>query len=343
MQHIARRTTPTILFFTLSLFGSTLHADIVKGKDRTVQMQLPAGWTSTRLTPDLPDTIQLMATDEKQENGVMVIVEDATDSTQTLADYTKNVSDIYKQKFTDVTCTVPKALKIKKADALRFEIKCTVNGIKLGYLITAFRLDNHFEQVDGWSGQSEFDHNKPILATLSAGLKTTFDQAAPSTPAPAVTGDDQIFKGKDGTVELTLPAGWKTSESPDASVQLTALNAKLDLGVMITVEDRRDLTWDLKTYAEKVATMLKGSSDFTNTSTSPFQNVKVNGSDAIQFEFHAVRDEVRLAYLITVTASERNFLRTTAWSTESRFKTMMSVLSKLPEGLKELPPAKADK
>jgi Ni,Fe-hydrogenase maturation factor len=64
--------------------------------------------------------------------------------------------------------------------------------------------------------------------------------------------------------------------------------------------------------------------------------IKVNDQDAAQFEFHGTAQGTRLGYVVTVVQSDKNFIRVTAWTTESKLKKMKPLMTKLAEGVKEL-------
>ena len=333
---ISDNSTRGVLFFLLAWlagFTTAFGANTIKGKDGTVELKVPDGWKRSDPPANSPDVIQLMGTSAKTDMGVIVQVEDASASTMSLEDYAKAVEKVYQQKFKDVTVTDPKAVKVQGEDAERFEIKCSINGIKLGYVITALKLDSHFEQVVGWAVQSDLEKDRSTLSKLADGLKTTFDQAKPADAAPA--GQDVVLKDADSTVQITLPSGWAGGKAPN-TVKIMALNTKLDLGVMVTVESRVDSTMDLKDYAKTVGDQLIKSPAFSDTSKTDPKPVKVNGQDALQFEFRATRTKIKLAYLITVFQSDKNFLRVTGWSTESKFEKSKPALSAAADGVKEL-------
>ena len=169
---------PSVILALLAVAGSAAvaTADVtVKGKDGSVQVELPDGWAKMETPPSATDAVQLMAINKRNDTGMLVGTEDRSDVTWTLDEYAKRALDRLKKapRFTDVSQTDLRPLRVAGHPAVRCEFRCTVGGVRLAYLNTYVQTDKNFISVSAWSTQSKFDRLKPGLAKLADGVKET--------------------------------------------------------------------------------------------------------------------------------------------------------------------------
>ena len=169
---------PRTCIVLLAVVGGTAIAAAtvsLKGKDGTVTIDLPDGWTNAEPPASANASVQILALNKPAGTGVLVGAEDRADVTWSLKEYATRSIDRLKNspKFTNTSQTDLEAIKVNGHDAVRCEFRCTVGGVKLAYLNTYVQTDKSFLSVSAWSVQSKFDRLKPTLATLATAVKET--------------------------------------------------------------------------------------------------------------------------------------------------------------------------
>ena len=174
-----RRAFASLTFAAVGLSAVAAHAEVtLTGKDDgVVEVTLPDGWEKLDMPASTGPNVQLMAVNKKQDTGMLVAVEDRADLTLTLAEYADRVVErvvertLKAKAFAGATKTDFQPVKVNDNDALRCEIRCTIKGVKLAYLVTIVQTEKNFQNVEGWATQSKFEKAKPARSKLADGAK----------------------------------------------------------------------------------------------------------------------------------------------------------------------------
>lgn len=167
---------------------------------------------------------------------------------------------------------------------------------------------------------------------------------APATPLTASPQNNQTplavpteasqpttITSKDGSLKLTLPAGWIQTEPQQSNIQITAKNPNKDLLVLVGSVNANDIQ-DLDDFASaKRAGMMN--SKLTETSSSELRRTTINGNDGVRFEMSGVTGGVRVHYLVTYVRIDKIVVSVVAWTLESKFSENRPELEQLAFGI----------
>jgi hypothetical protein len=311
---------------------------VVKGKDGSIQLTLPQNWKQEPLPANSGPYLQLYAQNFKLNCGVMVASQSREDIAQTLLENLDATLDNFTKEYPGFTHTVPEPMKLGGHDALRCEAQMEAGGEKLCYIFTAVQTDTSYNQIYAFSTDVKFARLKPALIKLSSSLQEL--KVAPADDTPAVAGKGLPFKTKDATLKITLTRDWKPMETRAGSeVQLALNNVKQDTQLMLITESRDKVKLDLKKYTAMVIESLEKSEEFTGASHTEPEAIQIAGHDALRFDFHAVAAGTKVAYMITVVQTDKNFTRLQFSSTASKFTKFKPTWVKMSDTLKD---SKAD-
>lgn len=136
----------------------------------------------------------------------------------------------------------------------------------------------------------------------------------------------------DSRVELQLPDSWH-QEEPDKPDWLKASND--NRYVMVISENKEDFS-DIAAYASIVVSQMLGK--LKDGKASDAQKIEIGGRPALRYEITGtVSNGLRISYLLTIVETEQRFTQVLAWSLRSQFAASKDELSRLAEGLRELP------
>jgi hypothetical protein len=315
-------------FLAVAVLVGLADAEVIKAPTAPVEITVPAEWTSSPLADGDDAAIKLMILDKDQSHGVIILYEPGAAMDLTLAEYGKMVITQMAGRHTEATYTDFKPVKVDGHDALRCELKGVRENIKLAYVVTVVKAEKSYDQVLAFSTQSQFADSKATLTKISDSFKVH------AMPPAAKDAPQVVVAGKNGNIEMHLPAGWAKSDPGNSDAQLLAVNDRTGCYVQVISEDRRDLTFTLKEYADKAADgMLHRGTDGSKTS---WKSVKINGNDAVQCDLHLTTEHVKLTYLVTIIQTPDNFHQVLAWTLASAFEKLKPELAPLANGLKEI-------
>jgi hypothetical protein len=134
--------------------------------------------------------------------------------------------------------------------------------------------------------------------------------------------------------ELKLPPGWRAGRDLNESAGIEAVDLRHSRYGMVISESRDDYegSLDLETYAVGVRESL--TSDLRHLTMSGPERLKVDGCDAVQFEFEGV-DVVWVRFLFTVVIGRRALHQIVGWSPRSAYSR--KAFEELLRGFRERP------
>ncbi len=141
----------------------------VKAKDGLEEMVLPAGWEAS--TEPLSADSQLLAINADEGTFVQLISENRQDLTLNLRQYAGTVLGNMIKRGTNGSHTAWRKLAVNGNDALRCEMKLTIEKAKLSYVVTILQTPDRLEQVLAWSDVTSFNRTRPDLEKLAADLR----------------------------------------------------------------------------------------------------------------------------------------------------------------------------
>jgi hypothetical protein len=311
----------------------------VKGKDGLFQLTLTGDWKQQPLPINSPVAYQLFVENFQKHAVLEVFTLVRADVTQDLQQtFDGNVAGLSKS-LTDATHTDTETLKLAGFDALRCELTGGIKDkdVKLTYLITAIQTPTQLMIIDESCTEKEYARLKPILLKPLGSLKElTVTAKADPDAAPPVLGRLTAIKNKDGTVQIGLPHGWKANPlAPDAgkSMQISASCMQDGADLQVLVDDHKDVT--LKQYTEATLAAFGNDPGISDPTHTDPQTIKINNKDAAQFEMHCTSGGTKLGYLVTITQTDKSFLRSQFSTTESKFAKMKPIFIQLAQGLKQ--------
>ena len=152
----------------------------LKSTDGKFQITVPAGWLENSTLNAKAD---IQAANPVKEMYVIVLTEAASDFSEdlTLDQYTDITLNSMKSNLgSAAAATEPVRVQINGNLAMQYELQGETKNVKLAYVITNVRSDDHFHQIVTWTLQSKLDQNRKILRDVAASFKA----AAPAAPTP---------------------------------------------------------------------------------------------------------------------------------------------------------------
>jgi hypothetical protein len=133
----------------------------MKSEDGTVQIVLPKGWISAKL--DGPGKIQARCFGK---NAFALVVSEAKADfakVDSIDGYAKLVLDIEAKKtvMPDREVGPPRKLQVNGKDALQYEVRGSLNNIRLIFVKTYIESGSHWNQVSQWTTPSHIDEARP--------------------------------------------------------------------------------------------------------------------------------------------------------------------------------------
>lgn len=161
-------------------------------------------------------------------------------------------------------------------------------------------------------------------------------QIAPGSAVAPVSLPSGLIQmqANDGSFMLSVPVGWiKTTLAPayGANVQLSAMNVGKDLSLTVSTNNAVDIQ-DVATWSKALQTRLAAT--LTQSTSTPFEDIKVNGFDGVRAEVYGIQNGARLHYLLTMVKTDKYFIYFMSASFESRFAANRSDLEQIPNSLR---------
>jgi hypothetical protein len=144
--------------------------------------------------------------------------------------------------------------------------------------------------------------------------------------APSAYADITV-KSQDGTMEMTLPNGWREAKKAGPNAKIHATDGH-SARVTVRVEPKEDFT-DLKAFAEFMGKRLK--KKFVDADPK-FEDVQVGGKPAVRISLMGqARSGKRAGYILTLFEGDSVYVSVMASANAGVFNKVKDVLSNLPD------------
>jgi hypothetical protein len=141
---------------------------------------------------------------------------------------------------------------------------------------------------------------------------------------------DITVKSQDGTIEMTLPNGWREAKKGGPNAKIHATDGH-SARVTVRTESKEDFN-DLKAFAEFMGKRLK--KKFIDADPK-FEDVNVAGKPAIRISLMGqARSGKRAGYIITLFEGDDEYLIVMASANAGVFNKVKDVLSDLPNQIR---------
>jgi len=290
----------------------------IKSAEGDIQLTVGSDWkTDLKLNPNA----KLSAGNPGKEQYVIVVTNSKSDMSDgaTLEDF--------KQLFIANTEVMAKNLKeietkeitIDSVPAKQVEFTAEASNIKAHYLAFLLGKGNTFYQIVTYSTESKFAGNKEEFLKVGQSFKVLKESTAPpAAPKSESKGEPTVFASDDKAMEITLPAGWKKETELNDVAQIQASLAAEDKWLLIIGEDKNSFAKDmtLKDYYDIIVE--NNFSVLENATISEPQHIEVGGFPALQTEIQGEMSKVKVAYLLTIVQSPKQFTQIMFWTGQQK-------------------------
>ena len=171
LRHPARGLTTLVALSAVMIAGCGKSGpSTIKSRDGQFQITVYGGMTENSTLNEAAD---IQAANIYSEMYAVVLSESKVDfeDSMTLADYRELSHIPFLQSIGATDSTVQEITTVHGDKALQCEIHATVDGIKVGYVITHVDTGSHFHQVLAWTLESRFDANRDTLIKIAGSLQ----------------------------------------------------------------------------------------------------------------------------------------------------------------------------
>ncbi len=140
---------------------------VLLSKDKKMQVTLPGEW---KQRPTGKDSHQLSATLPGQA-AYMLLISEPKEDFKDIKAYSKIVTTQMSQSLEEAQVSESTEVKVNGQEALRFQIRGIVDGMRVVYVLTVLETQSRFNQVLGWTSNSKLADNKQRLESLPKGVK----------------------------------------------------------------------------------------------------------------------------------------------------------------------------
>jgi predicted Zn finger-like uncharacterized protein len=136
-----------------------------------IHLTVPNGWKQVQ---GLNDEAEVQLANIRQEAYLIVISESCMDFDEgvTLGSYFQICREYYTEKIENSVVTMrPIQVNINGRRAIQFDITGSYEGIKVVFVFTAVRGDDHFYQILAWTQQSKSREIRPILRSITNSFR----------------------------------------------------------------------------------------------------------------------------------------------------------------------------
>ncbi|MGK7872348.1 MAG: hypothetical protein AB4426_03240 [Xenococcaceae cyanobacterium] len=164
----------SLVILALMLGGcNTIESSQVKtvlSRDGLTQVVVPSGWKTQQ---DLHDDADIQVANTWDESYLIVLSDSKTDFEDiTLEEHSQITSQILLENVKNAqVSSEPKELEINGRPAVQYEIRGSVDRIKIIYLHTTVDGKESFHQLVAWTLPSKFQKNRPVLESVINSFK----------------------------------------------------------------------------------------------------------------------------------------------------------------------------
>lgn len=151
---------------------------VLTSADGKFQLTIPGDW---RQDNALLDEAEIKASQRSGELYVIVLTESKEDFAEdvTLEKFTELTSEAMKANVVTPETTEPVPLSIHGNRAMQYELRGTVDSMKVAYINTTVETSAHYHQVIAWTLRSRFDKNQAALRAVVQTFKEVAGTARP--------------------------------------------------------------------------------------------------------------------------------------------------------------------
>lgn len=143
-----------------------------KSEDGKLQVSAPTSWSEISDIKSMNPLYTIGIGDLKTEKYLGVITESKENfDGMTLDKYYDAITTQIKQKIADVEITNVSDTTINGCKAKTFQLKGTVNNVKITYINAIIEAPKAFDQVNTWTLSTKFDKNKTELENAVKSFK----------------------------------------------------------------------------------------------------------------------------------------------------------------------------
>ncbi len=159
-----------VLMIVFSIFigckAKSKEPKVIKSTDGTFQVLVPGGWSDEK---GLNDNADLQAGHRSSQMFVIVLGEGKQDLEEgmTVDQHSEITRNSLLAGVKSPAISEEKRLTIDGKPALQFEIRATVDHIKIIYLHTTVEALNNFYQILAWTVPSQWEKNKDTLMKVT--------------------------------------------------------------------------------------------------------------------------------------------------------------------------------
>lgn len=212
-----------------------------------------------------------------------------------------------------------KDITIDSVPAKQVEFTAEASNIKAHYLAFLLGKGNSFYQIVTYSTDSKFADNKEEFVKVGQSFKVLKESAAPpAAQKPESDGEPAVFASDDKAMEITLPAGWKKETQLNDVAQIQASLMAEDKWLLVIGEDKGSFAPDMtvKDYYDIIVE--NNFSALENATIGEPKNVEIGGNPALQTEIQGELSKVKVAYLLTIVQTPKQFTQIMFWTGQQK-------------------------
>jgi len=214
-----------------------------------------------------------------------------------------------------------------------YKIKTSIIIDKNSYLIKEMRFNG--------SGIDVIDEEKePYVFTSDFTFNILDEGYEIKVPEEVINKAEKgllTLKTDDSKAEIDVPSSWIVFDKADAPQStLFAGNEKEDVFVSIPSDNKNDLSddVDINYYAELIEKQMADNE--SNSNMGEMRNLKINGKNALQYEFSGEYEKTKIKHLITIIESDSNFYQVNSWTTQSKFESYKDTFKDIANSFREI-------
>ncbi|HEX8491406.1 MAG TPA: hypothetical protein VF658_01065 [Pyrinomonadaceae bacterium] len=168
---------------------------VLTSADGRYQLTIPGDW---REDSALLEEAILKASNRVSELYVVVLTESKEDFADdvTLEKYTTLTRDSMKANVVSPEVTEPVPTNISGNPAMEYELRGTVDSMKVAYINTTVETPGHFHQIIAWTLRSRFDKNQAALREVTKTFREVAGARPPTSNVPSPTPSPTKPKGQ---------------------------------------------------------------------------------------------------------------------------------------------------
>ena len=165
-----------------------------------------------------------------------------------------------------------------------------------------------------------------LLVCAVAGCKQLQSLAKPT-----------VLKSRDGSFQLTVPAGWRENATLNEQAEIKAANPLEEMYVIVITEQKLDFNAEMN--LDQYTNIIRDSmmSKLASPDSSPPLPLKINGNDARQYEIQGEVKNVKLAYVVTTVETAAHFHQIITWTLRSRIDKNQTTLQQVAQTFRSTP------